>query len=211
MSGENLEIKICGLMGGHSGAEIDKNRANANLLMGRFLYGLKKKASYELYSLEGGQKDNAITREAAAGILAETPEDAAQIKEYAALMEKNFREEYTGSDEGITILVTEKGKDSKQVLHPTSREKVLFYLMNIPFGVQKMSGSIEGLVETSTNLGILKLTDTELMASSGVRSSVESARDAISDKIEYLTEFWEANTKSRVPIRHGIQKGFSPP
>lgn len=104
-------------------------------------------------------------------------------------MEKNFREEYTGSDEGITILVTEKGKDSKQVLHPTSREKVLFYLMNIPFGVQKMSGSIEGLVETSTNLGILKLTDTELMASSGVRSSVESARDAISDKIEYLTEF----------------------
>ena len=189
VSGEKLEIKICGLMGGHSGAEIDKNRANANILMGRFLYGLKKKVSYELYALEGGQKDNAITRESVAGIVVEKAEDAAEVKAYAALMEKNFREEYTGSDEGITIALTEKGNSAEMVLHPTSREKVIFYLMNVPFGVQKMSGSIEGLVETSNNMGILKLTETELLASSGVRSSVESARDAISDKIEYLTEF----------------------
>lgn len=189
VSGEKLEIKICGLMGGHSGAEIDKNRANANILMGRFLYGLKKKVSYELYALEGGQKDNAITRESVAGIVVEKAEDAAEVKAYAALMEKNFREEYTGSDEGITIVLTEKGNSAEMVLHPTSREKVIFYLMNVPFGVQKMSGSIEGLVETSNNMGILKLTETELLASSGVRSSVESARDAISDKIEYLTEF----------------------
>ena len=61
--------------------------------------------------------------------------------------------------------------------------------MEIPFGIQKMSGIIEGLVETSTNIGIVKLYQDEFFASSGVRSSVEAARDALSDKIRYLTEF----------------------
>ena len=61
--------------------------------------------------------------------------------------------------------------------------------MEIPFGIQKMSGSIEGLVETSTNIGIVKLSEDEFFGSSGVRSSVEAARDALSDKIQYLTEF----------------------
>ena len=61
--------------------------------------------------------------------------------------------------------------------------------MQIPFGVQKMSGTIEGLVETSSNIGIVELREEEFFASSSVRSSVEAARDALADKIEYLTEF----------------------
>lgn len=187
-SGEKIQVNICGLNGGHSGAEIDKNRANANMLMGRFLYGLKREAAYEIISLEGGQKDNAITRECVCQIMA-TAEDAPAVKKYAADTEKKLREEYTGSDEGITIQVTEMGRADEKVLHPTSREKVVFYLEEVPFGIQKMSGTIPGLVETSTNLGILKLGEEELTASSGIRSSVEAARDALSLKIEYLTEF----------------------
>lgn len=186
--GEKIHVKVCGLLGGHSGAEIDKKRANANVLMGRFLYELKKQADYEILSLAGGQKDNVITRESNAELLT-TAEQITAIKEYAALCQKKLREEYAGSDEGITIEITEKGHAAENVLHPTSREKVLFYLMQVPFGVQKMSGTIEGLVETSTNFGILKLEEEELYASSGVRSSVEAARDAVSNKIEYLTEF----------------------
>ncbi|MDO4273292.1 MAG: aminoacyl-histidine dipeptidase [Eubacteriales bacterium] len=186
--GEKLQVKFCGLLGGHSGAEIDKNRASANILMGKFLYGLKKHVYYEIISLEGGSKDNAITRESTAEIIV-SKEEVEAVKSYAANLENRLREEYTGTDEGITIIVTELGNSKEMALHPTSREKVLFYLMNIPFGIQKMSGTIEGLVETSTNLGILKLTEDELLASSGVRSSVEAARDALSDKIEYLTEF----------------------
>lgn len=188
MQGQKLEIKICGLTGGHSGAEIDKKRANANILMGRFLYGLKKSLSFGLVSLEGGQKDNAITREAKGEILI-SENEAAAVKEYAEDLQKKFREEYAGSDENITVVITEKGEAKENVLHPTSFEKVVFYMMNVPFGIQKMSGSIEGLVETSSNIGILILGENEFTASSGVRSSVESARDAVSDKIEYLTEF----------------------
>lgn len=186
--GEKLQIRICGLMGGHSGSEIDKKRANANVLMGRFLYGLKREAYYEIISLAGGQKDNAITRESLCEILV-SEEDIAAVKAYAARVQDGLREEYSGSDNGISVQITEAGHESVQVLHPTSREKILFYLMEIPFGIQKMSSNIEGLVETSTNIGIVRLSEDEFFASSGVRSSVEAARDALSDKIQYLTEF----------------------
>ncbi len=72
-----------------------------------------------------------------------------------------------------------------------------------------MSGTIEGLVETSSNIGILLLKEDELFASSGVRSSVEAARDALSDKIEYLTEFLGGDMRFLENIRHGgVQKGF---
>ena len=66
VEGEVLEVVIDGLVGGHSGAEIDKNRANANKLMGRFLYELGQKVTFALVDLEGGTKDNAITRKSRA-------------------------------------------------------------------------------------------------------------------------------------------------
>lgn len=186
--GEKVTVKISGLMGGHSGAEIDKNRANANILMGRFLYGLKKKAGYELISVNGGQKDNAITRECIA-VLMTSDENIEIMKEYATYVQEKLREEYTGSDEGITIDVHNDGNQQEMVMHPTSRERVLFYLVNVPFGILKMSGTIEGLVETSNNIGILRTDEQEVLAVSSVRSSVGAARDAVADKIEYLTEF----------------------
>ena len=184
--GQKAAVKITGLMGGHSGAEIDKKRANANVLMGRFLYSLQQETAYEIISLAGGQKDNAITREADAELLVE---DINSVKACAEKLQKGFREEYAGTDEGITVEITDLGVASAKVLHPTSREKVLFFLMEVPFGIQKMSGSIEGLVETSTNIGIVKLGEDEFLGSSSVRSSVEAAGAALSDKICYLTEF----------------------
>lgn len=184
--GDKVQVKITGLMGGHSGAEIDKKRANANILMGRFLYTLQKTTDYEIIVMEGGQKDNAITRECVAELLCA---DAAAVKACAQTVEKGLREEYTNSDEGITIEVADLGEAKANVLHPTSKSKILFYLMEVPFGIQKMSGSIEGLVETSTNIGIMKLDEEGFVASSSVRSSVGAASDALSDKICYLTEF----------------------
>lgn len=186
--GMALSVKICGLMGGHSGAEIDKNRANANMLMGRFCYELKKQADFAMVSLAGGQKDNAITRECVMEILV-SPEDVAAVKDFGETFQKHLCEEYAGSDEGIRVEISELGAKNVMALHPTSQEKVVFYLMNVPFGIIKMSGTIPGLVETSNNLGILELKEDVLYASSGVRSSVEAARDAVSDRIQYITEF----------------------
>jgi dipeptidase D len=100
-----------------------------------------------------------------------------------------MRREYSGSDEGITVEIEEKGIASEKVLSPFSQQKVLFFLVQIPNGIQKMSGEIEGLVETSMNPGILKLESDRCRITAGLRSSLGSARDALSEKVQYLTEF----------------------
>ncbi len=187
-AGRKISVKICGLTGGHSGAEIHKSRANANILMGRFLYELADVCGYALKDLEGGQQDNVITKECVATLLV-LPEEVVTIQETAKKIQRDLRQEYSGTDDNITIKVTEEGDDNGQVLHPTSQEKVLFYLMNMPFGVKKMSGTMEGLVETSSNPGILKLYGDELFVQTSIRSSVGSAKEALSHKVQYLTEF----------------------
>ena len=95
--GEKLEVKVCGLMGGHSGSEIDKKRANANVVMGRFpLWSQDRRQITKLFLYEGGQKDNAITREAICEILV-AREDVEAVKASAAKAEDGLREEYAGS------------------------------------------------------------------------------------------------------------------
>ena len=199
-SGEKVSVKITGLTGGHSGAEIHKNRASANILMGQFLYELGRICGYALKDLEGGLKDNAIPRECTAALLV-LPEEVSLVTSQAEKMQAAFREEYAGSDENITIQVTKEGNEDAEVLHPTSQEKVIFFLMNLPFGVKKMSGTIEGLVETSCNPGIMKLYRDELFVQTSIRSSVGSAKEALSHKIQYLSEFLggEYDTEGNYP------------
>lgn len=186
--GQKVLIRIHGLLGGHSGAEIDKKRASSNILAGRMLYALKKEMDFEISVLEGGQKDNAITRETVAEILISV-EDLEKLQVFAKEYQKKLREEYAQTDEGIQIDITDLGYGKEMIISPISREKILFYLMQVPFGVQKMSGTIENLVETSTNLGIMQLEKDVFYACSSMRSSITSAKEAISNKIEYLTEF----------------------
>lgn len=186
--GTEYEVTVEGLAGGHSGAEIDKIRANAIKLMGEFLFELSQKADFYLTELSGGQKDNAIPRNVRAVFLAE--DDAKEeIEAAAAAFQKNLRMEYSGTDEGISVRVEEKGGAAGKVLSPFAQQKVLFFLMQIPYGVQKMSGEIEGLVETSMNPGILCLEEDVCRVIASIRSSVGSAKKALSAKVQYLTEF----------------------
>ncbi len=186
--GEVVELVIDGLTGGHSGAEIDKIRANANKLMGRFLMEISQQIPFSIVALEGGKKDNAITRQSIATIVMET-ENLDLLKEYAKVFEQNLRKEYAATDEGITVTVSSKGYDTVDALSMLSREKVIFFLVNVPFGVAKMSGEISGLVETSCNLGVLKLEQDALVAVNSVRSSVKSGKEDLSRRIMYLSEF----------------------
>ena len=111
------------------------------------------------------------------------------LKEEASRFTENLRREYSGTDDGITVTVEKTGEGAAPALHPVSLQKTVFFLMNLPNGVQKMSGQIPGLVETSLNLGILKLEPDHLHACASVRSSVGSAKEALSDKLEYLIGF----------------------
>ena len=187
-NGLDLTIDVGGLLGGHSGAEIDKNRMNACLVMARFLYNLNERIEYGLSELEGGTKDNAIPRSCHARICI-SPTDEGIVFEEAEKLQAELRNEYAVSDPDVTITAVRQGSGEYLCLHPSGLGKVLFLLRNTPFGVQKMSGTVPGLVETSLNLGILKLADSTLVMENSVRSSIGSAKKDIQNRLIFLTEF----------------------
>lgn len=186
-----MSINISGLLGGHSGVEIDKNRANANILFGRILYTLNKKLSFNLVSIEGGLKDNTIVKTAVA-VIAVNESDIQTVKDCVSHMEDLFKHEYVVSDPDITVAaeITDSSSEAaaNDMMDNISTNRVIAALVNMPYGIQGMSSNIEGLVESSLNLGILKTTDTEVVLSYCVRSSIASRKQEMLDKITSLTE-----------------------
>lgn len=187
--GVQLALTVKGLKGGHSGVEIDKGRANANLVMGRLLLALDQAdMGCAVAKLSGGAKQNAIPRETHAVIVTSQEKKDAVI---ACLQETidQIKNEYATPDPGLTLDIIEQGSGAVQALTADSARTVLLVVNNLPGGIQSMSANIEGLVETSLNMGILELNEKELHMQFAVRSSVGSARDALTARIRNLVEY----------------------
>lgn len=187
--GTVIHIQVGGLCGGHSGVEIIKERGNSNCLMGRVLDALLQKLSVSIISLEGGLADNAIPRQTTARILVK-PEDTDTCFSIIREMEKQLQNELSGKDDGVMITVSkEKEQDEQTVkcLKEESVQKVRAYLLAMPNGVQAMSADVDGLVETSLNMGVMKLGEECLTLSYAIRSSVESAKEAICRKLSAIS------------------------
>ena len=189
VQGIQLALAVKGLKGGHSGVEIDKGRANSNLVMGRLLLALDQAdMGYSIAKLAGGAKQNAIPRETSAVIVV-TPEkkDAAItcLQETIA----QVKNEYATPDPDITLDITEQGSGAVYALTADSKKIAMVLINNLPGGIQIMSADIEGLVETSLNMGIVSLDEQELRIEFAVRSSVMSARDALTAQIRNLVEY----------------------
>lgn len=193
-----FDVVIDGLLGGHSGVDITKNRANANVIMGRYLYELTEKYDYMIADITGGNKSNAIPRMCTASLVA-AETDMAAILAFTESFQQAIRKEYTNTDDGICVHLVPKSSGTYQVLDVSAKHRVLFYLRNVPNGIMKMSGQIEGLVETSTNLGVIKMEDNHFYALSGVRSSFTSARDDVGNKIQFITEFLAGDYSEQAP------------
>ncbi|MCF0133454.1 MAG: aminoacyl-histidine dipeptidase [Blautia sp.] len=187
-TGLQVEIVLSGLTGGHSGAEIDKNRANANKLMGEFLFRLKEQMAFGIADLYGGEKDNAISRNAGAILLIDE-DDHEDLYAFASRFQDRINTEYAGTDENITVSINSNGLQTRDILLPVSAEKVIFYLIHVPYGIVKMSGTIPGLVETSMNPGVMSLNCDAFRMTCSVRSSLNQAKEDLKDKVIYLTEF----------------------
>lgn len=185
--GKKLTITIKGLLGGHSGAEIDKNRVNADILAGRLLLDLKK-LSFGLISVSGGGKNNAIPREAQIELLVPEDEVYSFINEIKFLGE-TYKNEYRSNEPDLSFLISQAEQKEYLVMEEESKEKVIFFLVNTPNGIQTMSANIAGLVESSLNLGILNTTENGLEAGFSVRSSIRSYKWFLSDKLKQLTTF----------------------
>ncbi|MDG4657078.1 aminoacyl-histidine dipeptidase [Ectobacillus antri] len=183
--GEAYRILIGGLRGGHSGMEINKERGNANKLLGRLLHDLSHSISYTLGEINGGLKSNAIPREAEAIVVAEE-QDVAALTKKVDEWHKVFHDELRASDPGIYVKL-EKTK-VERVFSKETTKAVVQAIMLTPNGVQSMSLDIDELVVSSTNLGVITTSDTEVSMQNEIRSSVKSLKEQTLQQIKIISE-----------------------
>lgn len=172
-----FEINIKGLMGGHSGIDIHRGRANANKLMNRLLYKAKQSFDVQLASLDGGSLRNAIPRESKAVVVIPAAEEApflAFVKEFTATLTA----EYQSVEKGLTILCNTTAKP-EQVLSDADFAQLLQAIYVTPNGVFRMSPDIEGLVEASNNLAKVSVKDGVFITQSLQRSNVDSTKEDV--------------------------------
>ena len=185
--GPCVKLTVEGLQGGHSGVEIHKNRANANKVMGEFLGRVQKMMPLCITKLQGGAKDNAIPRSCQVTLVA-MGMYIERINDIAEALQAEIREQY---DEPEAIV---RGDDvdalGGNALTTESTAKVIALLNAAPNGVQKWSQDIEGLVQTSLNLGVMKLEE-ELSLTFAVRSSVNQEKRELLDRLEELAKFYD--------------------
>lgn len=183
MEGLEYELVLGGLTGGHSGVEIHKERGNANMLTARLLWHLYLEGiNVGLISAQGGLADNAIPRETKCSVLVAA--DGKEAFEAAVVsFEQEVKAELATKDPGFCISVKQSGNALKNAICGNDFAVAAAFLNNLPNGVQAMSADIAGLVETSLNLGILKVDESGVDASFAVRSSVESSKKALIEKL----------------------------
>ncbi len=170
--GPCVKLNVDGLQGGHSGVEIHKKRANANKVMGELLSRVQNLMPVCITKLEGGAKDNAIPRSCTVTLVA-LGMYIERINDITAQLEKEIREQYDEPD--VRIWGDDVDALGGNALTTESSSKVIAMLNSVPNGVQAWSTDIPGLVQTSLNLGVLRL-DEELRMTFAVRSSVNQEK-----------------------------------
>ncbi len=197
-----LEIRVGGLLGGHSGTEINKERTNAIQLLGITLGQILGKVPFHLVQIYGGEKDNAIPREACAIVRLTAEAKECFVKEVKRI-EKEEQNEKKSKEKDLFLRVKEIDMIPERIFDTASTQRILSFLMFLPNGVIAMSADIEGLVETSLNVGILKTTDTEIVASTAIRSAIETAKHKVFLQVDMLTKLLGGYTET-----HGVYPGW---
>ncbi len=173
-----LQITAKGLKGGHSGVDINLGRANAIKCLNRALTNLAKDQMLMLVDISGGNKRNAIPREAHAKILVE---DAEKAKVVVKGVETNLRDQFEGIEDGITMECTEfSGSEGYTT---TQSVKLIFLLSALPHGYLAFNPHIPDLVDTSTNLATIKMEGNDILIGCNSRSSMNSAMETVRDQI----------------------------
>lgn len=197
-------LKLFGFRGGHSGLDINQGRGNAIRLLARLLYEVQGKFKFELVHVEGGNKRNAISREAWADFYAER----AQVNRIQAFLKERFaniQNEYKAVEKEARSSF-EKAEDSKEdPLTTHSQNTLIRFLLSLPHGVIAMHPEIAKLVETSTNLAIIRCQKKQAQIISSSRSSVASSLAAVRDNIRALAELVGARV-----IQPGGYPGWEP-
>ena len=183
-AGSVLTVTVSGLIGGHSGQEINKGRGNSSLLMGRALLAMSQATELRLVTVNGGLKDNAIPRETTATVLVADQQKACAAAEQ---LDAVLRDEYRITDMDVSLTVA-SGKSGETPMDADSTARCMCFLNCAPNGVYAMSADIAGLVQTSLNLGILTTQEEAMSASFCVRSSVGSQKEMLKARLNCLAK-----------------------
>ena len=187
--GPCIRLVVDGLQSGHSGAEIHKNRANANKVMGEFMNRIQKLMPLCLTSLAGGAKDNVIPYNCQATLVA-MGINLERINDIAAQLQAEIREQYDEPTASIQAYdVDALGGNS---LSTESTAKIISLLCAAPNGVQSWSQDIEGLVQTSLNMGVISLGES-FTANFSVRSSVNAEKLEVIDRLKALADMFDGS------------------
>lgn len=172
-------LKLSGLKGGHSGLDINRGRGNANKLLARFLY--EHNDSFQLFDFSGGSLRNAIARESRCSIVI-TEENVSSLHKAVKEYQGCVTNELALADPNITLSLSPMALP-RQVMDTQSQQNLLNLIQASPHGVMRMSDELQGVPETSLNLGVIKINQQEATLLSLVRSQIDSGRN---DTVHHL-------------------------
>ena len=178
---KTVTVAITGLFGGHSGGEIDKERGNANKIAGILMYRAAQLMDVRVVAFAGGDKMNAITREATFTLAVE---DIQAFKDFYETATNEFKLQYAASDAGLAFSLTEG--ETEKVLDIDASRAVITSLFMLPYGVIQMSKDIEGLVITSSNIGKVTLTDTTYEVQMSIRATQAFVKDTVLAQVDWI-------------------------
>jgi dipeptidase D len=195
---KSMNIKVGGLRGGHSGVDAHEQRENAIKILTRMLWKASSK-DYDFYisEIKGGDKHNAIPREAWAKVAVDE-KNADNFVTTLKKEEKEILKEIKPIDPKFNVNLEDSELPSK-AFDKNSQEKLLNLIHGLPHGVDKMSYDIDGLVETSTNLATVELKDNNAVIGLSSRSSIMSALQDFRDRIRATAELAGAKVSEETP------------
>jgi len=176
-----FELKVAGLKGGHSGLEIHVGRGNAVKILNRAIWSYSQENNIRLAEINGGNKHNAIPREAFAVVLV-PKNDEKKLKKFVAKFNDTVKAEYVSVEPDLMVSM-EKHSTPEKVMDEKTQKHLLNALYSIPHGVIKMSNDIPGLVETSTNLAVVETKGKNVNIVTSQRSPVASENVDITNMV----------------------------
>ncbi|KMT23107.1 aminoacyl-histidine dipeptidase [Clostridium cylindrosporum] len=188
---KGFSISISGLKGGHSGMDITKQRGNSNKLMGRILSKLLVEGvDFFIKDINGGSKMNAIPRECSCNVFVEKM-NINKLKDIITQFNIDFKNELQSIDDNINVSIIENSLEGESFDKETTN-KIVNIISLIPNGVMSMSNFIDGLAESSTNLGIVETSSGKVLFESAIRSSISSLKQDILNKHIVLSNSFDA-------------------
>jgi len=196
-------MKVHGLKGGHSGIDINRGRGNSIQLLAWILHRFIPRFELELAAMDGGNKRNAIPREAFAVVQVD-PDQEEALRSALSDLQCELRKELGAFDPGLALSLEPVAAPAK-VISAADTNALVGFLLTAPHGVISMSPDIEELVQTSTNLGVVETSDGKVEVTLLSRSSLDSSKMAVADRIATLASF-----AGMVCVHSGGYPGWNP-